>query len=167
MTNELINYNNITSQHETYTYTFTIYCLMRVASRLVRLPLSSRLTVVQPSVVAFGVGGSFQVAAARMASISTTAAAAQQPTKSGSAKPLINLLRGMHLAILTQDPTHTNPQAGQTHPSFLPNSCRAQQTMYCRIALSQSQASNTVQIGEISSFENPSQNGWPSSILRL
>jgi hypothetical protein len=125
----------------------TIDCLMRVATRLITLPLSSKLAYIHPSIVG----------AARMASISTTAAAAQHPTKSGSAKPLINLLRGIHTAILSQHPTHINPQAGQTLPSFLLNSCKPQQTMYYRIALSQSQASNTVQIGATSSFEIPSQ----------
>lgn len=103
---------------------------------------------------------------ARMAS---TTVAQPLPTK-GCAKPLINLLRGMHTVRLPEAATKLIGlfrKAGRTHPSFLLNFYEPQQITSCQIALSLFQASNTAQTGATSFCVNLSRNGWMGSILCL
>lgn len=145
MTNELLDTTSRLQQRFILTLS-TIYLLMRFASKLFRHPPPSRLTVRQKPV--------FVGVAAPMAS---TTPAQKLPT---AKPPQINLLRGMHTVILeTGTKLIRIHKAGQTLPSFLPNSYEPQQTTFCQIALSLSQASNTAQTGATSSCGNLSQNG--------
>lgn len=147
MTNELIDSTSRRKQRFIPTIVYHLR-LMRFASKLLRLPPPSRLAVRLKSV--------FVSVAAPMASASTVAAQSLPTAK----PPQINLLRGMHTVILeTGTKLIRIRKAGPMLPSFPRNSYEPQQTTFCQIALSLSQASNTAQIGATSSYGNLSQNG--------